>query len=159
MAVPSAFGARAGAALTWAVALGCAAGLAVDGWTVFRPPQRASRFGFRYDYGVSPVVQTSYGEGRWAARRSVVVVPGEGRVLVAQVVLPHEDLDAAPVRVTVSEGTGVVCVHEGRDHTPFECRVPMPHDRWAMVQVDVSRGWRTEDGVEHAALVSGRFER
>lgn len=150
--------ARGVPALTWAMALGCAAGLAIEGWTVFRPPLRASRFRFRYDYGVSALAETPYGEGRWAARRSVVVVPPEGRVLVARVVLPHDDLAAAPVTVTVSEGTRTVCRQLARDHTPFECRVPMPEGRWPIVRVAIGRGWRTEAGVEQAAVVSGRFE-
>jgi hypothetical protein len=147
------------AAVPWAVALVCALGLAIEGWTAFRPPLRAARFGFAYSYGLSAPVQTPFGEGRWSARQSVAVFLPDGPVLVARVVLPHDDLARAPVTVTISDGQSVLCRHEGRDHAPFECRVPMPAGRWPLVQVNVSRAWRSDAGVEQAALVSGRFER
>ena len=145
-------------ALVWAIALVYGASLAVEGWTAFRPPDRASRFHFGYNYGVSAPVQTPFGEGRWSALRSVVVFRPEGRVLVARVVLPHEDLERSPVVVTLSDGHRVWCRHQGRDHTPFECRMPAPTGRWMFVQVDVSRAWRTENSAEQAALVAVRYE-
>ncbi len=145
-------------ALVWAAALACAVGLAIEGWTAFRPPDRASRFGFPYNYGLSAPVRTALGDGRWAARRSVTVVAPAGAVLVARVVLPHDDLARDPVAVTISDGHQVLCARVVRDETPFECRVPVPVGRWPIVQVDVSRAWRTEHGVEQAALASGWFE-
>lgn len=146
------------AALVWAAALACAVGLGIEGWTAFRPPDRASRFLFPYNYGLSAPVQTALGDGRWAARRAVAVVAPEGAVLVARVVLPHDDLSHAPVAVTISEGHRVLCERVAHDQAPIECRVPVPAGRWPFVQVEVSRGWRTENGMEQAALVSGRFE-
>ena len=77
---------------------------------------------------------------------------------MARVVLPHDDLARAPVAVTISDGQRVICRQVGRTQEPFECRLPMPDGPWALVQVDVSRAWRTADGVEQAALVSGRFQ-
>ena len=146
------------AALVWAAALACAVGLGIEGWTAFRPPDRASRFLFPYNYGLSAPVRTALGDGRWAARRAVAVVAPEGAVLVARVVLPHDDLSHAPVAVTISEGHRVLCERVAHDQAPIECRVPVPAGRWPFVQVEVSRGWRTENGMEQAALVSGRFE-
>ncbi len=147
------------AVLVWAVALVCVTGLAWEGWTAFRPPHRAARFHFIYNYGLSAPVQTAFGDGRWSARRSVAVFPPEGPVLVARVVLPHDDLARLPVVVTISDGDDVVCRHEARDRSAFECRLAVPDGRWPLVEVDVSRAWRTEGGTEQAALVSGRFER
>ena len=144
--------------LLWGAALACAAGLASNGWTSFRPPDRASRFGFAYNYGLSAPVRTAFGDGRWAARRSVTVVAPAGAVLVARLVLPHDDLARDPVAVTISNGHEVICAHVARDQTPFECRMPVPVGRWPIVQVEVSRAWRSEHGVEQAALASGRFE-
>ena len=145
-------------ALVWAAALACVSGLAIEGWTAFRPPERASRFMFPYSYGLSAPVRTALGDGRWAARRSVTVVAPAGAVLVARVVLPHDDLARDPVTVTITDGHQVLCAHVARDQTPFECRVPVPVGRWPIVHVDVSRAWRTEHGIEQAALASGRFE-
>lgn len=150
---------RPAVVLVWAVALVSVTGLAWEGWTSFRPPQRAARFHFAYNYGLSAPVRTPFGDGRWSARRSVAVFPPEGAVLVARVVLPHDDLARLPVVVTISDGDDVVCRHEGRDRAAFECRLAVPDGRWPLVQVDVSRAWRTEGGTEQAALVSGRFER
>ena len=150
---------RPAVVLVWITAAASVTGLAWDGWTSFRPPQRAARFHFAYTYGLSAPVQSPFGDGRWSARRSVAVFPPEGPVLVARVVLPHDDLARRPVVVTISDGNDVVCRHEGRDHAPFECRLTVPDGRWPLVQVDVSRTWRTDGGTEQAALVSGRFER
>lgn len=150
---------RPAAVLVWTVALVCVTGLAWEGWTSFRPPHRAARFHFAYNYGLSAPVQTPFGDGRWSARRSVAVFPPEGPVLVARVVLPHDDLARLPVVVTISDGDGVVCRHEARDRSAFECRLAVPDGRWPLVQVDIGRAWRTEGGTERAALVSGRFER
>ncbi len=150
---------RPAAVLVWAVAIVCLTGLTWEGWTSFRPPHRAARFHFAYNYGLSAPVQTPFGDGRWAARRSVAVFPPDGPVLVARVVLPHDDLARLPVVVTISDGDDVVCRHEARDRSAFECRLAVPDGRWPLVEVDVSRAWRTEGGTEQAALVSGRFER
>ena len=142
----------------WLVALTCAVGLAVEGWTAFRPPDRASRFHFLYYHGLGAPVETPLGGGRWSARRSVAVFAPEGRTLIVHVVLPHDDLATAPVSVTISDGHRVTCQFEGRDHARLECRMPVPEGRWPLVQIDVSRAWRTVEGVEQAALVAGRFE-
>lgn len=144
--------------LAWAAALACVGGLAIEGWTAVRPPERAARFMFPYSYGLSAPVRTALGDGRWAARRSVTVVAPAGAVLVARLVLPHDDLARDPVTVTITDGHQVLCAHVARDQTPFECRVPVPVGRWPLVRVDVSRAWRTEHGIEQAALASGRFE-
>ena len=149
---------RAIQALAWAAAIVCAIGIAVEGRATFRPPDRAARFHFRYLYGVSDLQQTPFGEGRWSARRSVAVIPPEGAALVTRVVVPHDDLAQSPVTVTISDGHRTLCRHDAHDHRAFECRVPMPEGRWPLVQVDVSRVWRTVDGQEQAALVAARFE-
>ncbi len=145
--------------IAWTLALACGLGLAVEGWTAFRPPDRASRFHFIYNYGLWDTVETPAGTGRRAAQRAVAVFPPGGPVLVTRVVLPHDDLAQSPVVVTVSDGHRVLCRHQARDHTPFECRMPVPEGRWPFVQVDVSRAWHTADGLEQSALLSGRFER
>lgn len=152
---------RAGLAgpLAWVLAVTCATGLAVEGWTVFRPVQRASRFHFLYYYGLSAPVDTPFGGGRWSARRSTAVVPpAPGSQLVVHLILPHDDLATAPVTVVVGDGTREVCRLEGRSHDKLECRMPVVPGRWPIVEIAVSRPWRTVDGVEQAALVAGRFD-
>ncbi len=157
-AAPAAMSWAAGP-IAWTLALGCGLGLAVEGWTSFRPPDRAARFHFIYNYGFWETVETPVGTGRRAGQRSVAVFPPGGPVLVTRVILPHDDLAAKPVVATVSDGHRVLCRHEARDHTPFECRMAVPAGRWPFVQVEVSRPWRSADGQEQAALLSGRFER
>lgn len=145
--------------LAWPLAIGCGLGLAVEGWTAFRPAHRAARFHFAYNYGLFEPVQTPLGDGRRAARHSVAVFRPEHRVLVVGVVLPHADIATAPVVVTVSDDHGVVCRQERRDHEVFECALTIADGRWPMVEVDVSRAWHTDAGVEQSALLSGRYER
>jgi hypothetical protein len=144
--------------LIWAAAATCAAGLAVHGWTDFRPPYRAARFHFLYSYGLSSPTRTPLGEGRWAGRHAVGVIPPDGRTFVVRLALPHDDLAAAPVRVQVSDGYRLVCSLEVSDHTPVECRLPVPEEAWPIVRLDISRHWIAESGERRAALVSGHFE-
>ncbi|HUU35335.1 MAG TPA: hypothetical protein VMW48_14825, partial [Vicinamibacterales bacterium] len=144
--------------IAWTVALACGLGLAVEGWTAFRPPDRAARFHFTYNYGLFEPVQTPVGNGRRSAQHMVAVFPPGGSVLVARVVLPHDDIAQSPVVVTVSDGHQVLCREERRDHMALECRMAIPEGRWPLVRVDVSRPWHTADGREQAAVVSGRFE-
>jgi hypothetical protein len=148
-----------GAIAVWIVAVACAAGTAAAGWRELRPPFRAARFHFTYNYGTTDIVPTPFGEGRWMKPRAVAVIPPTGaRTLVARIVAPHDDLAQRPVRIVVSSRQGPVCAHVVVDHTPFECRVPVPHDAWPMIRVDVDRVWRHEGGVPRAAVVSARFE-
>ena len=79
--------------------------------------------------------------------------------LIVTVTLPHDDLAAAPVTVTIAEGRREACRVEIHDHAPVECRLALPEDRWPLVRIAVGRAWRTENGEEHAALVAARFER
>jgi O-antigen ligase len=148
----------AGGWLVWATALTCATGLAVRGWTDFRPPYRAARFHFLYSYGLSPPTQTPLGDGVWAGRRAVGVFPPNGSTFVVGVTLPHDDLAAAPVRVDVSDGYRLVCGLEVRERVPVECRVPMPEQAWPIVRLDISRDSTAAGGKGQAALVTGRFE-
>jgi hypothetical protein len=144
--------------LIWATALTCAAGLAIRGWTDFRPPYRAARFHFAYSYGLSPPMQTPLGDGVWAGRHAVGVFPPSGGTFVVRVTLPHDDLAVAPVRVDVGDGYRVVCGFEAREPIPLECRVPMPDQAWAIVRLDISRDSTAAGGTGQAALVTGRFE-
>lgn len=146
------------AQLVWTVAIACAVGLAAEGWTDFRPPRRAARFHFFYYYGLSAPVEAPFGGGRWSARRSVAVLEPTGKTIVVHVTLPHEDLASAPVTVTVWDANREVCQLVARDHTKLECLVPVPDGPWPMVRLDISRAWRTVDGIEQAAMVAGRFD-
>ena len=127
--------------LIWAAASTCAAGLAIHGWTDFRPPYRAARFHFVYSYGLSSPTQTPLGEGRWAGRHAVGVIPPAGRTFVVRLALPHDDLAAAPVRVHVSDGSRLVCSLDVSDHSPVECRLPVSEGTWPIVRLDISRHW------------------
>ncbi len=144
--------------VAWTLALACAVGLAVEGWTAFRPAQRAGRFTFLYYYGLSPAMDTPFGSGRWSAQRSVAVSPPHGSELVLHVVLPHDDLATAPVTVIVSDGYREVCRMVGRDHGKLECRMPVTPGHWPIVELHVSRPGPTVDGVEQTALVAARYE-
>ncbi len=145
--------------VAWTLAIACGVGLALAGWTTFRPPHRAARFTFPYNYGLFEPVQTPFGDGRRAAAHSVAVFRPEHRVLFVGVVLPHTDIATAPVVVTVSDGHVVLCRQEWRNNELFECRLTIADGQWPMVEVDVSRAWYTDAGVEQSALLSGRYER
>jgi hypothetical protein len=147
-----------GGAIIWALAIACAVGTAAEGWRAFRPPYRAARFHALYSYGVTGTLATPFGEGRWAAARSLAVVEPGGATLVVRVVAPHDDLATTPAHITVSTRLGTVCTFEARDHSPFECRLPVTANEWPLARVDVDRLWRREDGMTKAALVSARFE-
>jgi hypothetical protein len=85
-------------------------------------------------------------------------LPPQARTLVVRVIVPHEDAATRPVGVTVSTRAGVVCTHQATGPAPYECRTAVPHDAWPMLQVDVSRAWRTEGGMTRAAVVTVSFE-
>ncbi|MGE0359250.1 MAG: O-antigen ligase family protein [Vicinamibacterales bacterium] len=140
--------------LAWALAVGGAVGLAYEGWTSFRPPFRAARFQQLYYYGFAPEFQSERGPARWAATRAVGVFPPAAGALDIGVSLPHDDLATRPVRVRVGDRDGARCAWEIADAEVRTCRLPPPAAGWPMVQVEVSRPWRREGGVERAALVS-----
>jgi hypothetical protein len=140
--------------LAWALAVGGAVGLAYDGWTSFRPPFRAARFQQLYYYGFAPEFQSERGPARWAAARAVGVFPPAAGALDIGVSLPHDDLSVRPVRVRVGDRDGARCAWEVADAAVRTCRLPPPAAGWPMVQVEVSRPWRRDGGVERAALVS-----
>lgn len=144
--------------LIWAAAATYATGLAVQGWTDFRPPHRAARFHFVYGYGLSLPVQTPFGDGRWVGRRAVGVFPPGGSTYVVRIVLPHDDLAVAPVRVSVSDGYHQVCELEVADQAAVECRVPVPELNWPIVRLHVGRDSAENGDPGRAALVSGHFE-
>lgn len=144
--------------VAWGLAVGCAAATLVAGVQELRPPYRAARFGTLYSYGVTGIQPTPYGDGRWMGTRAVAVLQPTAGTLVARVVIPHDDAAVRPVRVTIATRDDVACRHEAIDATPFECRMAAPATGWAMVQVDVSRSWREQDGMTQAAFVTARFE-
>lgn len=143
---------------TWGLALGCAAMTLVTGHQELRPPYRAARFRTLYNYGVTAMQSTPYGDGRWMTTRAVAVLLPVDATLVARVVVPHDDAATRPVQVTVSTRDGVACRHNAVDATPFECRMAVSRRDFAMVQIDISRAWREQDGMAQAAFVSARFE-
>jgi hypothetical protein len=147
--------APAWAAVVWLTAISCAAALAVDGWKTFRPAYRAARFQRLYTYGFSDEMPTPFGVGRWASTRAVAVfAPPIGSDLVVNIVLPHDDLAARPVRVVVSGRRGPLCVNEVRDQTMFWCRIPAEPEGWLLMQLEMSRASTTSNGFEQAAFVT-----
>ncbi len=144
--------------VVWLLALVCAAGAAEAGWRELRPPYRAARFHHLYSYGVSAIERTPYGEGRWMAQHAVAVLPPAGATLVSRIVVPPENAAARPIRVTVSSRDGVACVHEARDTTPLECRIPVRGGAWPMVRVDIGPPWPLAPWTTRAAVVTARFE-
>ncbi len=145
--------------IVWVTAVACAAGLAVDGWTTFRPAYRAVRFRLPYVYGYGAETATPLGTGRWAATRAVgVFPPPPGSVLVLRVTLPHTDLAARPVHVTIADRHGVVCAEQVSSPEPFECRVPAEPGQWMVAQFGVERPWDRDGAQERAAFVAARFE-
>jgi len=142
--------------IVWVAAVACAGGLAVDGWTTFRPAYRAARFKQLYTYGLTGETQTPFGVGRWAATRAVgVFAPPTGSDFVLNILLPHEDLADRPVHVVVSGRRGPLCAWEISDRTPVSCRLPAEPDAWLLAQLDVSRAWTDGDGHERAAFLTG----
>ena len=145
--------------LAWLVAAACAAGLAVDGWTTFRPAYRAVRFRLPYVYGYGAEAATPLGTGRWAATRAVgVFPPPPDTVLVLRVTLPHTDLATRPVHVTIADRRGVVCAQEVHTAEPFECRVTAEPGQWMVAELAVDRPWDRDGAQERAAFVAARFE-
>jgi len=147
-----------GAVAAWGLALICAGATVVAAGQDLRPAHRAMRFHELYSYGVTGVVATPWGEGRWMSPHAAAVLPPTAATLVVRAVVPHDDAAAAPVTVTIRSRHSVACRHTAIDSTPFECRIPAPKDDWMLVRVEVSRSWQTVDGMARAAVVSARFE-
>ena len=149
--------------LVWALALACVAALAVDAWTVSRPPLRGLRFGFVYNHGLSPLLPRLPGQDpgtqrRWMGTHAVAVVPPAATTLVIRLDLPHQDLAAAPVDVAVDSPGHAACHETRRDATPVECRVPT-NGQTTLVEVRVSRTWPSGEGQDRGALVTAWYER
>jgi hypothetical protein len=145
----------------WIAAGLCATTLAVEGRQALRPPYRAVRYGFPYDYGFGPPSPTASGDARWAASRAVgVFAPGPpGQVLVVRVTVPREVTARGPVQVTLSDRRGRVCDQDVGGDVALECRVEVTPEQWTMVQIDVGRPLeRVAAGAARAALVTARFE-
>ena len=147
----------------WLLALACAAGLLVEGWTTLRPPMRAARFGFIYDYGfalpaLAPLPGQPAGtQRRWMDRHAVAVVPPAGREMVVQLTLPHGDLATAPVTVRVARDGRDVCVETRRDATVVECRF-LTEGRWVRLDLEVSRTWPSPGGRARGAQVTAWYQ-
>ena len=93
----------------WIVAGLCASTLAVEGWRSLRPPYRAVRYQFPFNYGIGEATPTAAGDARWAASRAVAVFAPGGRALALHVTVPPDVAAPGPVPVVVSDRHGPVC--------------------------------------------------
>ena len=142
----------------WIVAGLCASTLAVEGWRSFRPPYRAVRYQFPFNYGIGDATPTAAGDARWAASRAVAVVEPGGRALALHVTVPPDVTASGPVAVTLSDRNGPVCGQALGDGAVLDCRITVPQDQWTLVQIDVGRPLSRVRGTARAAYVTGRFD-
>ena len=149
-------GASVGAAI-WVLALACAGATAVEGARSLRPSLRAVRFQTPFDYGFDATETTSFGPGRWSAPEAAAVFAPSGRAVALDVFVPHDDVAASPVRVTISDAHGPVCTLHVHDHGPHACEIPTRAPAWMLVRLEVSRPWRPGGGPARGAFVNARF--
>lgn len=127
--------------------------------TELRPPYRAQRVGWVYNYGFSAADAAHDGERRWAARRAVGVIPAMGSRLVLTLEAPEAGTERGPLRVRVRDRNAVVVETDRSTPDPFTCTIVVPPgERWVMVQIDARGPTRTVDGVERALRVGVRWE-
>ena len=134
-----------------------AALLSVAGLTasVARPPERAQAANRSWGYGNVPVPPPP--GTVWAGPHAVGVVPARSRHYEVVATLPHDDLAAAPVDLTISDRGAQVCRTRVATPAPVTCGFTLaPGLPAVMVQVDVSRGWPSAEGAR-GALIEVRF--
>ena len=101
--------------IVWVAAVACAAGLAVDGWTTFRPAYRAVRVQAPLRLRVQPRRPPPAGE-RAAGRRRGQSACSRRRQVASwcmRMTLPHErPAQPGRSRVTIADRHGVVCAEQ-----------------------------------------------
>ncbi len=129
--------------------LGCfLAGTAYVGWTELRPPYRAIRADWKYQYGFHDDVENS--EVRWTEGKAVDVFPieqpNEYRWLKLVIGAVAPDADQRPVVVNVWRDHELILRLTRRSDVQKTWYVGVPKGRkMMMVQIEVSRSWRAVD--------------
>lgn len=117
-------------------------GTAYAGWTQLRPPRRAVRASYEYEYGFFHADDNRPGF-RWAEKKAVTVLPGNGRWL--RLVLGDVAPDAAqePVEIKIWRNDELILRVNRRSKFPLERYVRLPQGQeHTMIQIAVARVWR-----------------
>jgi hypothetical protein len=120
-----------------AVAVGQASAARGD----LRVPHRAQRSQLAFGYGLTPPEGLSeLGEFRWAARRTVAVLPIQAPWLQLTIWAAHSDVATRPVEYTVVMGGREVIAQTVSDREPRTFYLQMPDGvRVAMIELHASR--------------------
>ena len=135
----------------WTLMLVIVAAHAVGTYAVahaeLRPAERAVRFGWYYRYGIYDLERPPDGTPfRWTMRRSVAVIPVEGRVLAFDASVDHPDADQSPVDVRVWADGELVAAASLRRGERIRADIPASPGRYHLIlRTEVDRAWTPED--------------
>jgi hypothetical protein len=133
--------------LEWAAAtlvlLAFLGGTAFAGWNELRPPYRALRADFPYQYGFGAPDEQGV---RWTAAKAVDVFHADRRWLKIAIGAVAPDAAARPVRVRIWYNKALLLQVDRRGTFPITKYIKMPASGTPiMIQIDVSRTWKPAD--------------
>jgi O-antigen ligase len=140
--------------LASAVVLTVAAGQLLTAQTDLRVPHRVRESQLAFAYGLTPPEGLSeFGEFRWAARKTVAVLPIGGPWLQLTIWAPQSDVAANPVRYTIAlEGREVIS-QEVADREPRTFYLEMPRGtKVALLELRASRDAQPNRAVQIATI-------
>ena len=112
------------------------------------PRNRSIRFDWDYRYGIEyPERSPDGGPGRrWAALKSLSVVPVKGKVLKFVAWIDHPDGDERPVHVRVSVDHKIIYDDDLKRSASIVRDIPAPPGQsHIVVETEISRTWRPRD--------------
>jgi hypothetical protein len=120
-------------------------GTAYAAWTDLRPPHRALRADFPYQYGFS-APDKDEPQFRWTGAKAVDVFHSDKRWLVLVIGAVAPDAAEHPVRVRVWFNDQLILRVDRRSNFPITKYIKMPaYGTPIMIQIQTSRTWRPVD--------------
>jgi hypothetical protein len=118
---------------------------AYAGWTELRPPYRALRADFPYQYGFSAPNEADPGF-RWTDGRAVDVFHAEKRWLKVVIGPAAPDASQRPVRVSMWFNRQLILRVDRRGTFPITKYIKLPNDQTpVMIEIQTSRTWAPAD--------------
>jgi hypothetical protein len=112
-----------------------------------RVANRATRFGWPYEYGFYDRPRGVPDSPQRTAQRALAVFPSNATYLELTFWAEHPDVAVAPVDVRIWRGEALLPKASLVTHSPVTWYVRTPADRsWMMLRFETSRTWSTGSG-------------